>query len=200
MKHFTKTFVITLALAMFCACSQDTQEDETLVLDIAPPSQDVEDLFEESETQNNSTLPSEETNAIAGHEAMAHEDAVTKQQALTTGIEFDIDLTTMSSTMVFSQIYDIMVNYNDYIGQSINLVGNFNTMYYEEISQTLNFVVINDATGCCPQGLELKFADESIELPESGTIIGIQGQFTTYKEGEFEYFCILVDELSLYES
>ncbi len=106
----------------------------------------------------------------------------------------DIDLTEMSSTMVYSQVYDMMMNPSNYAGMSIKVVGTFYSEYYESTDTTYNFVIINDATGCCPQGIEFVSKTDE-EMPEQGAEISMIGVFDIYDEGENQYYRITTDEL-----
>ncbi len=204
MKKLTLLILFIAIILTLSACSQQNSNSQNDVLQNEAQLDEGLDLFSPDSTPEaqlpptvEELAPIENGNAQEGHVPETSAEILAAQQELALGKNFDIDLTTMSSTMVYSQIYDVMVNYNNYLDKSINLVGTFSTMYYDEIAQTLNFVVINDATGCCPQGLELKFA-EDVTLPAADATIGIQGRFTTYFEGEFEYFCILVEQLTVY--
>ncbi len=106
----------------------------------------------------------------------------------------DIDLTTMSGTMVYSQVYDIMINPLDYLGQTLKLEGEFHWEYFEPTEQTYYFVIIKDATGCCPQGLE--FVNNSdVEFPVSGTVIEMVGVLEQYQDGNNSFFRIAADEI-----
>ena len=92
--------------------------------------------------------------------------------------EVDIDLTTMSSTMVYSEVYNIMTNPDDYIGKTIKMTGE----YYNYLSadETVAFpaCVIADATACCQQGIE--FVLEKGDYPEEGTTVTVTGVFKPY--------------------
>ncbi len=202
MKLFTKILALTLVLSLFTACSQQNANDDS-ILQNEVPGDTAQDLFignpdVAAQEQSESAAQSENTAQQDGvlHVPTQEEVALALEQAGVVISDYDIDLTTMSDTIVYSQVYDIMVNYTDYIGKTINLVGQFNSLYYEEIAQTLSFVIINDALGCCPQGLEVRFADDVV-LPETNTNISIQGEFATYMEGEFEFFCIMVENITV---
>ncbi len=117
----------------------------------------------------------------------------TSQLETTAGV--DIDLTAMSSTMVYSKVYDMMTNPTDYEGQTITLEGEFYWDYYAELATTYYFVIINDATGCCPQGLEFVCTDKDIELPSQGSIIKMTGVFEIYQEGNNNFYRITTDSV-----
>ncbi len=199
MKTLCKLLSLILALSLITACSQQQDDD---VLQNAVPGDTVQDLFigspeaaQQAQSEQESAAQST-PESTSQHIPTQEEVALALEAAGVVTSDYDIDLTTMSDTMVFSQVYDIMLNYTAYMGQSINLVGQFNSLYYEEISQTLNFVVINDALGCCPQGLELRFEGD-VTMPDVNANISIQGEFTTYKEGDFEFFCIMVENMTV---
>ncbi len=120
-------------------------------------------------------------------------------QASETSTDVDIDLTLLSATMVYSQVYDLMINAPDYYGKTIKLEGEFISEYYDATGLTYTFVVITDATGCCPQGLEFK-ADDDVEMPEHGTPVALTGVIESYKEGDSEYLRIAADEVTFGEA
>ncbi len=168
------TLLITLPA---CSPSQDENQSEIL-------SSDELILIEDGTVQE-------------GHTPQLNADIIAAQKELTKDKIFDVDLTKMSNTIIYSQIYDIVANQKNYINKTINLVGTLDSQYYDSVGQTLSFIIINDAIGCCPQGLELRFPDD-VELPATDTIIGVQGTMITYTEEENEFFCIWVEELTTY--
>ncbi len=106
----------------------------------------------------------------------------------------DIDITEMSSTMVFSQIYDMMINPTTYEGKVIRLVGQYQPQYYNVTDTTYQFIVINDATGCCPQGLEF-ISNNKNENLEEFDIIEIVGVYESYEEGPKTYYRLVTDDV-----
>lgn len=101
----------------------------------------------------------------------------------------DVDLTQLSSTMVYSEVYNMVSAPNDYKGKVIRAKGRAasakagNNTYYA--------VIIADATACCAQGLEYVLKDGS-PYPKDGSEITVEGVFGTYKEGDMTY-CVLND-------
>ncbi len=108
----------------------------------------------------------------------------------------DIDLTVMSDTIVYSQVYAMMVSPSDYRGSTIKAEGTFRSEYYEATKTTYNFIIINDATGCCPQGIEFAPISEDIELPDDGELIELTGVFDLYEEGNNSYYRINADAIT----
>ena len=110
--------------------------------------------------------------------------------AQTTAVTMDVDLTTLSSTMVYAEVYNMLVSPNDYIGKIIRMKGLF--AYYED-PQTGNLYfacIIADATACCSQGIEFTLADAYTypdDYPELGSEITVVGEFETYTENGYSY-------------
>ena len=103
----------------------------------------------------------------------------------------DVDLTMLSSTMVYSEVYNMMVTPNDYVGKVIKMNGTFNSYHDENTDTTYYFCIIQDATACCAQGVEFILTDPS-GYPQIGDNVTVVGTFSTYMEGE-DMYCTLKD-------
>ena len=105
----------------------------------------------------------------------------------------DVDLTAMSSTMVYAEVNHMVTAPADYMGKKVRMKGSFN--YSEGNGKVYFACIISDATACCAQGIEFdlkedrKFPDD---YPDPGTEITVSGIFNTYNEGENRY-CQLKD-------
>ena len=102
-----------------------------------------------------------------------------------TASDVDVDLTTMSSTVVYSYVADMLENPDHYKGQLVRMEGDSNTTHGGTHS-----CIVYDALGCCTEGIEYILEDE--EYPEDGDGITVVGTFATYKKGEGKYF-VLID-------
>ena len=112
--------------------------------------------------------------------------------------QIDIDLTQLSSTMVYSEVYNMMVTPEDYVGKTVKMNGLF-TLYFQmfddEGQPDLNYpyyfaCVIEDATACCSQGIEFELAGEHSypdDFPDLGSDITVIGTFEIYEENGYEY-------------
>ena len=115
--------------------------------------------------------------------------------------DVDVDLTKLSSTMVYSEVYAMMTAPEEYIGKTVRMKGQF-ALYQatdsngQSLPDQIYFAcVIADATACCQQGLEFILAGDAKypdDYPELGTDITVVGEFQTYMEGEYQY-CHLID-------
>lgn len=96
-----------------------------------------------------------------------------------------IDLTNMNSTMVYSQVYDMINHPNDYKGKTIKAKGTCEVYLDNDTGKKYYSVVIRDALGCCSQGIE--FVLKSGNPPSKGNQITVEGTFGTYREGNNTY-------------
>lgn len=117
--------------------------------------------------------------------------------------KIDVDLTQLSSTMVYSEVYNMMYTPEDYIGKTVKMNGAF-ALYCQQMDENgqpdLNYpfyyaCIIADATACCSQGLEFVLdGDYSYpdDYPELGGDITVIGNFETYEE-DGNVYCRLVN-------
>ncbi len=102
----------------------------------------------------------------------------------------DIDLTVLSSTMVYSEVYNMMVSPENYIGKTVKMEGSF-ASYHDEATGNYYFAcIIMDATACCSQGMEFVLTDDYTypdDYPKDGGEICVVGVFDTYQEGDYTY-------------
>lgn len=99
----------------------------------------------------------------------------------------DLDLTQLSSTVVYSEVYNMIITPDDYKGKIIKMKGQFNQYTDEETGKIYNAVIIPDATACCQQGLEFELSDKTSPNFGQNTEITVVGTFDTYSDGEFLY-------------
>lgn len=126
--------------------------------------------------------------------------AQTKSQA-SRDEKIDIDLTRLSSTLVYSEVYNMMKSPSKYIEKRVKMKGKF-ALYNatdsdgNQIPEQIYFAcVIDDATSCCQQGLEFVLASDHKypeDYPKIGSEITVVGKFQTYMEGT-QQFCHLVN-------
>ena len=109
----------------------------------------------------------------------------------------DIDLTKLSSTMVFSEVYNMMISPEEYMGKTIKAEGIFQV--YQD-SNNINFyaLVIADATACCQQGLELIWDGDPAypdDYPVENSEIEITGVYQSYIEEGNTYYYVQVNDV-----
>ena len=105
---------------------------------------------------------------------------------------YDVDLTVMNSTMVYSEVYQMMQNPESYLGKTMKMAGTM--AIYQGEERNYSACIIADATACCAQGIEFLWngQHDPAEYPSEGTEITVTGVFDTYYEGSIQY-CQLID-------
>lgn len=107
--------------------------------------------------------------------------------------KIDIDLTKMTSVMIYSEVLNMVQEPDKHLGQVVKMNGKFT--YGEGDDRYYFACVIPDATQCCSQGIEFilkndrSFPDQYPTVGEDITVVGV---FDKYFEGEYLY-CQLID-------
>jgi len=111
----------------------------------------------------------------------------------------DVDLTAMSSIMVYSEVYNIMMKPDKYVGKTIKTRG----PYYAEHDgngENYHFVIIEDATSCCRQGLEFIWNGDHAypdDYPDENARIEIAGVFRKHAEDGVTYYYLAVNDITV---
>ncbi|MDT3844499.1 MAG: hypothetical protein LIV11_07965 [Bacillota bacterium] len=115
-------------------------------------------------------------------DGMRREPAVSETAA--TGV--DVDLTSLSATMVFSEVYHMMTSPQDYIGKVIRMEGICAVSQDPTSGKVYYACIVQDATACCSQGIEFERRQQGDD-PEAGQNICVTGTFDLYREGDRQY-------------
>ena len=140
----------------------------------------------ETSTEESSAEPEESSEA-------AEESVEESSEEPEDGI--DVDLTELSSTMVYGQLFEIMAAPDEYRGKTIKIKGQFSYFYDESEDQEYFACVVQDATACCAQGIEFVLAGDHTypdDYPELDSEICVVGVYDTYQVGKLSY-CTLRD-------
>ena len=128
--------------------------------------------------------------ALAACGAGQASEAVTEAATEVPELPVDLDLTQLSGTVVYSQVYDMMNEPDSYMGQRIRMDGSFSYYKDEDTQQEYFAAIIADATACCAQGIEFVWKGEHAypeDYPPLDTDITVTGTFDTYYEGNYMY-------------
>lgn len=142
------------------------------------------------------TTASEESKPL---ETGATEQTETAPTADTAESTF-VDLTALSSTMVYAEVFAMMSSPEDYVGKTVKMQGIFSKgQLYAAGSLndggTVFACVIQDATACCAQGIPFELAGDRTypqDYPELGDTITVVGTFEIHEQEGME-FCRLRD-------
>jgi hypothetical protein len=110
----------------------------------------------------------------------------------------DIDLSRMSSTMVYTMVYKMVTEPEKFVGKTIKMKGIFSSYVDEETNRRFFGCVIKDALACCSQGLAFELAKPRkypSEYPSEGASITIIGTFEFEKEEDGIGFPIIKDAI-----
>lgn len=118
-----------------------------------------------------------------------------KGQETTPGERFvDVDLTALSSTMVYGEVFNMMVAPQEYAGKIVKMAGQFSVYHDETTGKDYFAVLIMDATACCAQGIEFVLAGEQAypqDYPPVDSEITVVGEFQPYEEDGIPYIHLI---------
>lgn len=103
----------------------------------------------------------------------------------------DVDLTALSSTMVYFEVYNMLTMPENYVGKTVKMTGGYSSFLDESTGTVYRVCMIADAAACCAQGMEFVLKDD-MEYPEMEADITVVGTFQLYEENGTTY-CHLVD-------
>lgn len=161
MKKTVTIILLALMTMMFASCSQGA------------------DSRNGSKTKTVSDVLNQQTEAVTEASSETATSAVNRSGKTNA----DVDLTELNSTMVYSEVYNMMATPDKYIGKTVRMSGTMAVSKGD--NQTYYACIIKDATACCSQGIE--FVLDYGNYPKDGTEITVYGTFTTYKEGKYQY-------------
>ena len=119
------------------------------------------------------------------------------EQTQTSADGVDVDLTVLSSTMVYSEVYNML--YNDpahYLGKTVKARGEF-SIYQLVTDGVLQpdpvsyACIISDAAACCAEGMEFVLEGDLTypdDYPELGAEITVIGEFQSYEENGMTWY------------
>ncbi len=168
--------VFTSVAIFFCGCgSSDSTHTEASNL--------VEDTINEQiENETNSTETDTDQTA-QGETTMSSDDSIDTSNA-------DIDLTKMSSDLVYASVYNIMVSPDSYVGHTIKMNGEASIYTDSSTGTSYAAIIISDATACCSQGIEFQLSGDYVcpdGYPSEGKNVTIFGTLETYEENGYTY-------------
>ena len=175
-----RIFCLLLAVCMtlsLCACGKDSEEGA---------GNDASSSNEESSASTESIpTPKEKETPEESEQPQASADGV------------EVDLTVLSSTMVYSEVYNML--YNDpahYLGKTVKAKGTF-SLYQLVTDGVLQpdpvayACIIADATACCAEGMEFVLEGDYTypdDYPELGAEITVIGEFQSYEENGMTWY------------
>ena len=181
-----RIFCLLLAACMavsLCACGKGSEKDAgndtpSSDVEVSAPTESIP-APNEQETPDEQQTPEE------------------PEQTQTSADGVDVDLTVLSSTMVYSEVYNML--YNDpahYFGKTVKAKGTF-SIYQLVTDGVLQpdpvsyACIISDAAACCAEGVEFVLESDLTypdDYPELGTEITVIGEFQPYEENGVTWY------------
>ena len=172
-----KLFCVVLIILMLCSLVACGGEENKETADNQTPN---------ASASQNQPMEKESVSAPAASESVQSTDGI------------DVDLTKLSSTMVYSEVYNMLYFYpEDYYGKTVKMTGLFNV--YQSVDENgvvldmpvAYACIISDATACCAEGMEFVLEGDYIypdDYPELGAEITVIGEFQSYAENGIAWY------------
>ena len=113
-------------------------------------------------------------------------------------LQVDLDLSQLSATIVYAQLYNIQYDPGQYLGKIIRISGQY-SVYRDPITQVVYYAcVVPDATACCMQGMEFVPAGEAPDPDapyDPEMIITVTGRLELYVEEGCSYLHLVDAEM-----
>ena len=183
MKQLFCLLLAACMMASLCACGKDSGKDAR---------NDASSSNEESSASAES-IPTPKEQETPDEQQTPEEP----EQTQTSADGVDVDLTVLSSTMVYSEVYNML--YNDpahYLGKTVKARGGF-SIYQLVTDGVLQpdpvayACIIADATACCAEGMEFVLEGDYTypdDYPELGAEITVIGEFQSYEENGMTWY------------
>ena len=181
-----RIFCLLLAACMvvsLCACGKGREKDAGN--DTLSSNEEASASAESIPAPNEQETPDEQQTPEEPEQTQTSADGV------------DVDLTVLSSTMVYSEVYNML--YNDpahYLGKTVKARGGF-SIYQLVTDGVLQpdpvayACIIADATACCAEGMEFMPEGDLTypeDYPELGAEITVIGEFQSYEENGMTWY------------
>ncbi len=116
-----------------------------------------------------------------------------KTAAPVTYSKIDLDLTKQSATMIYAQVFNMMLDPASFDGKVIKLNGACAIYHDEGLNKDFYACIVMDATACCAQGLEFVLSDQykKSQYPTANQEITITGLFQTYQINGLDSFHLI---------
>ena len=169
MMRFWKGFLLLCAAAALTACGAKPEAVSSVVT-----------VLPESASSSAVTAPAPE------QAVQLPESTAADASSIYAGMDTDLDLTQLSSTVVYAEVYNMLVTPENYTDKTVRMTGEYQEYIDEQTGELYHSCVIYDALACCQQGVEFVLTDG--DYPEEGTPITVVGRYETYTTPYYDYF------------
>lgn len=109
------------------------------------------------------------------------------------------DLSRLSSTMAYAQLYTMLTEPEQFVGQTVKVQGQYYSSPAEDGVPQYHFVIVFDAAACCELGVEFLWTGNhpASDYPALMSIVEMTGLFDICNDGG-ERFCVIrIDDLKV---
>ena len=165
-------------------------------------------ITETTETYITEPTAAEPSEGTAERVPAAPSEEISKTEAPETAAasDVDVDLTVLSSTMVYAEVLNMMTEPNAYDGKTVKMRGRFGASYGYRPDGTINedvlifACIIADATACCSQGIEFVLSGAYTfpeDYPELDSEITVTGTFKSGEQNGIPYFRVIHAQMTV---
>ena len=192
MKKILYILMLLMITLGFTACGETSNDsskkmsktksvDDVINEQVASADNDQDKTEEADSTEMNSETKEKASEEVSTESISSKTDDTTEVQSeisLSNG-DVDVDLTLLSSTLVYSEVYNMMSAPDSYMGKKIRMSGN-TAIYHDDYDGNDYYAcVIMDATACCAQGIEFQL--KGGEYPNADDQVTVSGIFSSYE-------------------
>ena len=117
-------------------------------------------------------------------------------------VHVDVDLTGLSTTVLSAEMMNIIVNSQDYLGQTIRVSGTYDFIIHEPTGEYYHYIITVLGDECCREGFEIVLNGDSIgrdNYPAVGAQIQVDGVFSRYDGSValFRHYYLAIDDIHL---
>ena len=177
MKKRQIAFIVLCVIFSLTACGKGSGKDSGAVV--------TNEVVEGISTEEKKIVKTPDVDITSGNESSSESNSNDNSNS-----SF-IDLTELSATMVYSEVFQMMYYPENYVGKYVKMEGIYDHYHDDATDKDYYACIIQDATACCAQGIEFQLSDGN--YPGDDTFnVTVEGTFSTYEENGMTY-CTLVD-------
>ena len=202
MRNRKYVIAIVLGLSMLCitACGQQgasshnnsASQSIAQVLETEMAKED-EKAEKSEEAEKSGETENEEVQQAEDDGKDGADNSVGTDNSAGTDYSIDIDLTVLSSDLVYAEVYNMMARPDDYVGKVVKMTGAYSYYHDDATGSDYHACIIQDATACCAQGIEfVPTAEYSFpeDYPADGEDVTVVGIFDVYLEADFAFLTL----------
>lgn len=182
---------IIVIILMFCIFSTGCQNNSSSEnLNTSTTLNQYESSNENSSSTNNSS------NTESSSTSFKNESNTVEEYTIENDVSID-GIVEIREKMFLSQVNDIYLNSDEYVGKNIKYEGYFAT-FYDESTEKNYYFVLRNGPGCCGNdsnvGFEIQWNDT---IPEENQWLEITGTLEAYEENGYEYLRLLLKSFKI---